>query len=272
MTDTPVKPVDSASIMIIRDGAECHPEYGTLEILMVKRHQNIKFAGGAYVFPGGKVDPADRQAEEADPESHQDDLPQMFRGMRYAALREVFEETGLLIGERNGRLVDEAVRAELDRKYRRKFLENRLDVRTFLAETGLKLSVRDCRPFAHWITPEQYPKRFDTRFFLCMAPEGQVASPDGREAVEVRWVRPLELIEESRGTLMFPTMMNLKKLGRARTVAEALHQLTDNRIVTVKPEIVKGAQGVFRKIREDAGYDDVDQKNTHPGMAHKPVK
>jgi len=271
-----VKAVDSASILIIRDGEE-HPEYGTLEILMVKRHHNIKFAGGAYVFPGGKLDEADRVLENkcefyADP-----NIPESFRGMRYAALREVFEETGLIVGKFKGDHVAEQTRKKLDEQYRDQFLEGNLTLENFLDQSGVTLSLEDCLPFAHWITPEQYPKRYDTRFFLCVAPSGQVASPDGHEIVETKWVKPLDMVLDAQKTLMFPTLMNLKKIGRSKSVAEALRRARNDKIVAIRPELVKGKKGVFRIIPDDvkaqgAEFEEFDQSTVHPGMDEKNLK
>jgi len=268
---TPVTPVNSASVMIIRDGDD-HSDYGRLEILMGMRNKAIKFAGGAYVFPGGKEDAGDRELEENDPNSKIEELPEVFKGLRYTALREVFEETGLILGALNGQLIDANKQSELAEKYRSQFLNGEINLTDFLQQSSLTLSVADCLPFAHWVTPLEYPKRFDTRFFLCRAPEEQIATPDGNEIIETRWVKPLALIEEAKGTLMFPTMMNLKKLARARTVDQAFEMFRPNDIVTVLPEIVDGEKGKLRVVNADAGYENVDQTHAHPGFEGKKFK
>ena len=265
MTDKPAPTRDSASVLIVRDG-DIHPQYGSLQILMVKRHANIKFAGGAYVFPGGKLDPADRDLEEEGLKLSGEEVPENFRGLRYAALREVFEETGLLIGTHGGQAIDEARRREFEGQYRSAFLEGSITLKDFLDQSGVNLDLKGCRPFAHWITPIEYPRRFDTRFFLCVAPEGQLPSPDGHEITAVEWMYPLKMVKESDGDLMFPTMMNLKKLGQAKTVEEALKLLADRDIVTVTPEVITGVKNKFRTIPEAAGYDDVDQTRTRTAI------
>lgn len=260
-----VTPKDSASVLIIRDG-DVHPQYGTLQILMVKRHKNIKFAGGAYVFPGGKLDLADKALEERDQKSFSKNISAEFCGLRYAALREVFEETGLVIGTIDGQSIGENTRKAIDEKFRGTFLEKKITLAEFLDQSGVSLDMSDCLPFAHWITPKVYPIRFDTRFFLCVAPEGQVPSPDGHEITHVEWIHPMTLVEESDGVLMFPTMMNLKMLGQAKTVAEALKLLAARDIVTVTPEVITGDKVRFRKIPEAAGYEDVDQSRTRAAV------
>ncbi|NOZ42892.1 MAG: NUDIX domain-containing protein [Alphaproteobacteria bacterium] len=258
MTNKPAMPRDSASVLIIRDG-ESHPRHGCLQILMVKRHHNIKFAGGAYVFPGGKLDPADRLSE-----NNADAVPADFRGFRHAALREVFEETGLLIGTRHGQPVSEAMRRKLDEEFRPAIIERQITLANFLDRSGICFD--RCRPFARWITPKIYPLRYDTRFFLCLAPAGQIPSPDGHEITAVQWMHPMTLVEESDGILMFPTMMNLKKLGQAKSVAEAFERLAKRDIVTVTPEVITGDKARFRKIPDAAGYDDVDQSRTRTAI------
>lgn len=265
MSKTPVKAKDSASVLIIRDG-EQHPRYGSLQILMVKRHQKIRFAGGAYVFPGGKLDPADRALEEQDQRDAAGDISAEFRGLRYAALREVFEETGLVIGTKADQAIDETGRALLDKNFRDRFLKKTLTLAQFLEESGVRLDMGECYPFAHWITPEVYPVRFDTRFYLTVAPAGQVPSPDGHEITEVEWMYPMALVEESDGVLMFPTMMNLKMLGQATSVREALALLARRDIVTVTPEVVEGDKVNFRRIPDEAGYGEVDQTRTRTAI------
>ncbi len=265
MTDKTATAKDSASILIIRDG-DVHPVYGSLQILMVKRHKNIKFAGGAYVFPGGKLDPADKALEESDQKASLENISAEFRGLRYAALREVFEETGLVIGTIKGQPIGEEIRKTLDAQYRPDFLAGKITLAEFLDQSGVVLDMSDCLPFAHWITPKVYPIRFDTRFFLCVASEGQIPSPDGHEITEVEWMHPMTLVEESDGVLMFPTMMNLKKLGQAKTVAEALKLLSEREIITVTPEVITGDKVRFRKIPETAGYEDVDQSRTRAAI------
>ncbi len=265
MTDKPVTPKDSASVLIIRDG-DVHPRFGSLQILMVKRHKNIKFAGGAYVFPGGKLDLADKALEESDQKSSLNNISADFHGLRYAALREVFEETGLIIGTIDGKAIGEKARKSIDEKFRAAFLDKKITLAEFLAQSGVKLDMSDCFPFAHWVTPKVYPIRFDTRFFLCVAPEGQQPSPDGHEITEVEWMHPMILVEESDGVLMFPTMMNLKKLGQAKSVDEALKLLAARDIVTVTPEVITGDKVRFRKIPKTAGYDEVDQSRTRAAV------
>jgi 8-oxo-dGTP pyrophosphatase MutT (NUDIX family) len=242
---TIVPAVNSSSALIIRDNAA-----GELEILMVRRHANIRFAGGAYVFPGGKVDDGDVGFEE------KTENVDNFTGLYFTCFREVFEETGLLLG---GSVADQ-------QHYREKLLGEEISFKEFMQQSGAQFSAKDFTPFAHWVTPDNYPKRFDTRFFLCRAPEGQIATPDGSEMVEARWVHPLELLVMDRENLMYPTMMNLKRLSNSKTVEEAFSAVKLQKIVTVKPVIIKGRKGEFRVIEKEAGYEEIDQSLVHPGI------
>lgn len=231
--------IDSASILIIRDDEE------GLEVLMVKRHEDIAFAGGAYVFPGGKADPEDYQLS-----SHINSFPPGYSELTHTAFREVFEESGLIIGK--------SINAHL---YRDAFLKEEMTFKELIKKANISFDEKGLVPFARWVTPRIYPKRFDTRFFLARAPMGQVATPDGTEVVDLKWVNPLGFIEENRENMMFPTIMNLKLLAEAKTVDEAFEKAVARKIITVEPKIIDGK----RVIDPAAGYGEVDQDKIHLG-------
>lgn len=231
--------IDSASILIIRDGE------GGLEVLMVKRHEDIAFAGGAYVFPGGKADPEDYQLS-----SHIKSFPPGYSELTHTAFREVFEETGLIIGKSNN--------AHL---YRDAFLKEEMTFKELIKKANISFDEKGLVPFARWVTPRIYPKRFDTRFFLAKAPIDQAATPDGHEAVDLKWVKPIDFINEYRESMMFPTIMNLKLLSQASNVEDAFKQAKARKIMTVEPTIIDGK----RVIDPAAGYGEVDQDKIHLG-------
>ena len=121
----------------------------------------------------------------------------------------------------------------------------------------LELAVDDLVPYAHWITPVDRPKRFDTHFFLAPAAPDQIAVHDGREAVDAIWTTPdavLRGADEKRIKLVFATRMNLLKLARSKTVADALAAARGTPVVTVTPVIEKTSAGPFIHIPEAAGY------------------
>jgi 8-oxo-dGTP pyrophosphatase MutT (NUDIX family) len=235
---TPVTPLPAATLLLLRDGSE------GLEVLLIARHDAAGFAGGATVFPGGKVDTGDRNravASVGDP-------------FAIAAIRETFEECGILLARRaaEGVMLSAAALADLLGRQ-----SSVADFGAFVDRAGLALATDALVPFAHWITPADQPKRFDTRFFLAPAPPGQMARHDGREAMEVHWLTPEGAIAAARRgeiKLVLPTRLNLLKLGRCKTVADALATARRSEIVTVQPELVQTPDGPAFHIPDAADY------------------
>ena len=128
-----------------------------------------------------------------------------------------------------------------------------------LAEEGLRLAADLLTPYAHWITPSMMPKRFDTRFYLAMAPEDHLAVHDGSESVDSIWIKPLDAVreaEEGKRTVIFPTRVNVQKLGRHANAAHAIETARGASIVTVEPQVTKNDAGEpVLRIPIEAGYD-----------------
>lgn len=228
-------PRPAATVLLLRDGAP------GLEVFMVVRHDAIAFAGGAAVFPGGRVDDADHEFPGTDP-------------FRVAAIRETFEECGVLLARPNAS--DHLLAADralaIEAKWRAPLCAAETDFAAMLAAEDLRLAADLLVPFAHWITPRTQRKRFDTHFFMVQAPADQIAAHDGGEAVDSIWITPqAALAGQERGQykMVFPTVLNLKKLGRHTTVAAALRAARASRVVTVMPEPVKPAEGTRRFLR-----------------------
>lgn len=233
----PVEPQPAASLILLRDGADGP------EVLMVRRHEGLRFAPGATVFPGGRLDPDDQAPPPARPALAADHLPQ-----RYAAIREAFEECGLLLTDppAEGRRLA-ALRAAAERPFRDR-----------LREAGLEPAVGTLVPFARWQTPETVWRRFDTTFFLARAPEGQEAEADGGEAVAAHWGSPRAILEaerEGRLSLVFATRMNLLRLAPCRSVADALAEAARHQpLRTILPRAVETPAGPVLRIPEGLGY------------------
>jgi len=232
----PVTPVPAATLLLLRDSP------GGIEVLLTARHDAAGFAAGATVFPGGKLDESDH-ARDAD-----------HSGLRVAAIRETFEECGILLARRaaDGTMLTDAGLSELLARQ-----SSGTDFGRFIDRAGLALATELLVPFAHWITPADQRKRFDTHFFLAPAPADQVARHDGREAVVVHWMTPEGAIAAARRgeiKLVLPTRLNLLKLGRSKTVAEALDAARRAEIVTVQPEMVETADGPAFRIPAAADY------------------
>jgi 8-oxo-dGTP pyrophosphatase MutT (NUDIX family) len=209
-----------------------------LEVLMLRRNLNSDFVGGAYVFPGGGVDASDatRAAEERVVGLNDVDASRRLGlesgGLAYyvAALRETFEEAGLLVAcDRDGAPVeiDDARRQRLT--HERRALNNReTTFLEILARESLHLDVRDVGYFAHWVTPVGPPRRYDTRFFVVPAPLNQRASHDAGETIADLWVRPAEaLAAHGRGEfeMIFPTIRTLESIAHCTSVAALVAQV-----------------------------------------------
>jgi 8-oxo-dGTP pyrophosphatase MutT (NUDIX family) len=202
MTPDPSGATPAATVIIARDGAD------GLEILAIERHRAMGFAGGAIVFPGGKVDPSDGPDgarfygfERLD----RDDAM-----ARISAAREAFEESGILLS--TGPPVDAATRARL----RPASDAHEIAFSDLLAELGHRLSADSLVPFARWLPPTGLHTRFDTRFYLSALPDGEEMLADGREAVHARWATPADLLDDAdagRISLLFPTRCNIARLA-----------------------------------------------------------
>ncbi|HEY1941098.1 MAG TPA: NUDIX hydrolase [Roseiarcus sp.] len=238
----------AATVLLVRDGAS------GLEVFMVVRHHKIDFASGALVFPGGSVDPED-YAIAADPArcAAEVGIDERGRALRVAAIRETFEECGVLLARARGasELIDgercEAICAQVKG---RSFAE-------LIAAEDLSLALDALTPFAHWITPPILPKRFDTHFYIAAAPRDQIARHDGEESVDSTWINPLRALAEADAgtfTMVLATRLNVQMLAESADVGAALAAARARRIVTVEPKAVKSETGFTLTIPREAGY------------------
>jgi 8-oxo-dGTP pyrophosphatase MutT (NUDIX family) len=270
--------------MVVRDGEDAS---APLEVLMVRRNLRSDFVGGAYVFPGGAVDPADGGTEaeacsrgRIDAEASEI-LGVGSGGLAYwiAALRECFEEAGVLLayvpdarargtaggqgapsggGDRS--LLSLAAADDAER-----FARHRLDInagrRRFVdvcGEEGLSLALDRVHYFAHWITPEGAPRRYDTRFFVAAAPQHQLPAHDAGETIAAAWIRPADALARHRDgeiELIFPTIRNLQAIGRFATSGELLAAAAAaGRVPAILPRVVVDGRGVRILLPGDPGY------------------
>ncbi|MGB0921724.1 MAG: NUDIX hydrolase [Alphaproteobacteria bacterium] len=252
----PIKP--ASTILLLRDGAD------DMEVLMVERHHQIDFASGALVFPGGKVDPADGIDNPADIRplcDCADDFDDLELAFRVAAIRESFEESGMLLARKDGALAGPDHVAALSDA--RDALNARETTMGEIAAThSLTLALDLLQPFARWVTPAFMHKRFDTMFYLARVPEGQIEAHDGSEAVDTVWISPqaaLTAAEAGERTIIFPTRKNVEKLGRTSNVEEAFAAAVADDIVTVEPWMEKNGDKHLLKLPPEAGYGDGDE-------------
>lgn len=209
-SQTPVTVRDAATLALLRDGSD------GLEVLLLRRHPGHVFGANAYVFPGGACDADDIDALGAAATGAQLDDARF----RIAALRECFEEAGLLVATAGALPTP----VELD-AWRNALNAGELRWAALLAQAGLTMDLASLVRFADWTTPVGAPKRYATRFYAALAPIEQTATADGQETVSARWVRPAEaLIEADTGRrhLMRPTRASLQALAGFTDAGSAL--------------------------------------------------
>jgi 8-oxo-dGTP pyrophosphatase MutT (NUDIX family) len=255
----PATPAPAATLVLLRDR---HPR--GVETLLLQRHARSKFAAGDYVFAGGKVEAGDIPADagrlcrgltalDAAAWLGGGIAPREALGYWVGAIREAFEEAGVLLAyAADGRLL------QLGPENRGRFAAHRAACQSsdqaffaMLQAEGLTLATDRLTYFAHWITPEESPIRFDTRFFAAVAPPGHEATADGREIVAVRWLTPAEATEARRRqeiSMRFPTIKNLEIIetaesaggsdGTEATAAEVVASLRGRAVLAVRPRIV----------------------------------
>jgi 8-oxo-dGTP pyrophosphatase MutT (NUDIX family) len=211
--DVPVRP--ASTVVVLRDTT------GGPEVFLVRRNFTIAFMAGAHVFPGGRVDAADADCDSAwcdlpDGGAPVPDAPPLT--FRVAALRELFEEAGVLLARNSdGQLValeEDDVRARFDR-YRDEIHAGKATLRAVVEQEGLRLALDAIVPFARWLTPPIEVRRFDTWFFLARVPPRQRPVHDAHESVESEWLPAAAALDRARSGAMHlppPTWATLREL------------------------------------------------------------
>jgi 8-oxo-dGTP pyrophosphatase MutT (NUDIX family) len=221
-------PRDASTVIVCRDTA------AGIEVYLLRRSSKSPGFPDAYVFPGGTLDEADyspaarmrlsgrwRPAEPA---------------FTYAAIRETFEECGLLFSV-------EPVEQEALRAARTRLLKGERSFGDMLAELGLHLDAQAIRYFSRWITPTVNPLRFDARFFVARAPQAQVAEADELETYDGRWVLPADIlaeVERAEIQMIFVTIKHLERIGGFASVDDLLAFAETKETVTIMPEVGPG--------------------------------
>lgn len=233
-------PRPAATVMMLRDGVE------GLEVFLIKRHAKSNVLGGVFVFPGGKVDKLDA---ELDTTLHLDQpLPDLHTalneadidhataaGLYIAAVREVFEESGILfaIGVSGGHAASATAKLRTGQAFA-----------AVLADMQLRLQTSSLAPWSRWITPvapSVMNKRFDTRFFVAALPAGQVAAHDNFEATESTWLQPRAALEQQRDGLIEmapPQIMTLAHLSRFENVKTAMAFARSRKPPVIQPHAI----------------------------------
>jgi 8-oxo-dGTP pyrophosphatase MutT (NUDIX family) len=251
-----VAPRPASTILLLRDSAA-----RDIEVFMMVRHYEIDFNSGALVFPGGSVDEGDREIiASADLFTGGEGLDADALSFRIAAIRETFEESGILLARAkgSGALIDAQRASAIEAGHRKNLCEGTISFLKVLSDNELVLALDELIPYAHWITPEGMPKRFDTWFFLAAAPPDQLGTHDGKESTDSIWLSPREALEggeSGRFKLPFPTTRNLIKLGKQGDVTAALDGARGKPVVAVMPAMTRLNGGRQLRIPLEAGYD-----------------
>ncbi|HUK59245.1 MAG TPA: NUDIX hydrolase [Stellaceae bacterium] len=247
---TAVVALPAATLLLLRDGS------AGLEVLMLERHRDAFFSS-AMVFPGGRVDPEDGAPASLARCRAVPGVDEAAMAYRIAAIRESYEEAGMLVARR-----PDAAGLVADGDFARE------DFASLLAGGAIELATDLLVPFSHWVTPERSPKRYDTRFFLARAPADQAPKADGYEAVELLWLAPLAALAEAeagRRRLVFATRLNLMRLAASADVAGALAAAASAPAsVPICPEMYDTPTGPRIRIPEGLGYDICDFPTADP--------
>jgi 8-oxo-dGTP pyrophosphatase MutT (NUDIX family) len=236
----PVTPRPAAAIVLMRPHTQ-----GGIEVFMVRRHVRNEFAPDVFVFPGGSVKHEDREAERAP--GLCGPVPPgpttLGSGFRVAALRECFEEAGVLLA-RQGERVLAIGRDAVERfaAYRTGLHTKSLDLVAIVRAEGLMLATDELLHWAHWITPESFAMRFDTHFFLAAMPEEQEAIADQRETTEGIWIAPEEALrrfEAGAYPLVFATIHQLSALSGMASLDQASERFAATTPRTIMPRVVR---------------------------------
>ena len=254
-----VQPRMASAVMLLRDMAEVQG----IEVFMVRRVIQSDFMPDVYVFPGGSVARDDLAAEQAnnvctpvaataaDPEGR----TTLGTGVRAAAIRELFEEAGILLAYHNGTML--AINEENVPRfasYRQAFNQRNGSLVEMAHAENLQLATDYLGYFAHWITPEGMPKRFDTHFFITTAPAEQQAAHDQLETSEGVWIRPTEALERyNNGTfpLVFATIHQLQGLAGFNSVQDALQYTMTQHVPVRMPVLVQDESGARVFLPDD---------------------
>jgi 8-oxo-dGTP pyrophosphatase MutT (NUDIX family) len=244
-------PRQAATVLVLRDGAP------GLEVYLQRRTKGMPFAGGMTAYPGGGVDPRDGDTEIAWSGPPPVEWAAAFgcdertaRELVCAAVRETFEEAGVLLAgvpEAGGAVVPDVSGDDWEEQ-RQALLSRELSMTELLAGRGLALRSDLLRPFAHWITPEIEPRRYDTKFFAAALPVGQEARHVSGEADEAAWLTPAQALAEADAgsrPMLPPTTHTLGQLQRYADVAAVLAGAPPEPLHPISPTFEETPEGWF---------------------------
>ncbi|MCX8023202.1 MAG: NUDIX hydrolase [Syntrophorhabdaceae bacterium] len=267
----PPVPRNAATVVLLKDKAQ-----GGLEVFLVKRHEKSVFMGNNYVFPGGVVDREDYNEEILefcsglpDDESKKALIP-----FYVAGIRELFEEAGVLIAyNKEGKpfVIKDEETAERLNRYRVQLHRKEITMGQIAEKEGLLYGIDRLYHFAHWITPEARPIRFNTHFFLSFCPEGQIPSADRKEITEGLWITPYDaLVENLRKKIVLspPTLKILEDICHLKNKEEAVRYAYDCDKTPVLSLLIKIGGVECLIFPWDPDYEEYKSGNIPPSVHH----
>ncbi len=273
----PITPRPAATVIVVREGSSLS---APLEVLALRRNHDSEFVGGAYLFPGGGVDDGDRLLG-ATPTyrgateflSRQMGLSDGAAAFALAAVRECFEESGILFARKRGQKEKVATDVSPRFGYRRRALnEHHILFEELLAAENLVISWDEFYYFAHWITPPGAPRRYDTRFFLAVAPSAQSPTHDTHEMIECTWKSPRELLqafEEKSIFMMRPTVRSIYALSQFASLHALLEALGP--IAPGLVDMVDDGGGLRRRFIGESDEEAARGPHPAPRFSAKPM-
>lgn len=234
----PVQPRLSAAVLDLRES----PAGSGFEVFMVRRHIRSDFVPDVFVFPGGTVQDGDRSAEVS-PGVCVPFTASLGTGVRMAAIRELFEEAGVLLALRDGAMIDiNAATSQRLAEYREQLQNKAISPAEMSAVEDLVFATDALIPCSHWITPVAFPKRFDTHFFAVEHPAGQIADYDDKETTDGVWIAPvaaLHLYHQQQFPLVFATVHQLQELADFTNLQEYLTFWRSRTPQVIMPRVVE---------------------------------
>ncbi|MDQ4007429.1 MAG: NUDIX hydrolase [Actinomycetota bacterium] len=252
----PVAPRDAATVVLLR--AAPRGGSGGVEVYLLRRHLGMDFAGGMYVFPGGGVDARDEDAaiawagpSAADWADRLGCAETLARALVCAAVRETFEESGVLLAGPAPDTVVADTTGEDWEADREALVARDLGFAEFLHRRDLVLRSDLLAAWTHWITPDFEPKRFDTRFFVAVLPEGQVTRDVSTESDRVGWMRPQQAIasvDDGSMQMLPPTYVTVSDMAGLTGPGEALRAASQRSIRPIQPRVRFDDAGAFLAV------------------------
>jgi 8-oxo-dGTP pyrophosphatase MutT (NUDIX family) len=254
----PVIPKGAATVILLRSGAGGYddrpPTGAALQVYLLRRHRAMAFAAGMYAFPGGTVDPRDSDRDVAwagpGPAEWGDRLAcdeATARALVCAAVRETFEESGVLLAGAGPTTVVEDTTGSDWEAERAALVDRTLAFADFLSGRGLVLRTDLLAAWAHWVTPEFEPRRYDTRFFVAAMPPGQLTRDVSGEADQVAWMTPAEAlagVDSGAMGMLPPTYIALREIAGLATFEDVWSAAGRRDIRTVTPGVeIVGDEG-----------------------------